>query len=123
MKVAASDASLNIQMISDNGVVIDNFTLIHPPPNSPPAAPSGLTAALVDGAVRLRWSDNAINESSFRLEQSTDGENFVLLSNFGLNRSAATFSKPAGDATYYFRVRSQNRFGASPWSNVAIVNG
>ncbi len=45
-----------------------------------PTAPTNLVATLQAGPqVRLTWRDNAINESGFVIERSTDGVNFTQI--------------------------------------------
>ncbi len=52
----------------------DQWTIGGGLPNTPPAAPSALTAtAAAYNQINLTWSDNADNEASFEIERSTTG--------------------------------------------------
>ena len=88
-----------------------------------PAAPSGLTITSVTAeSVNLAWTDNATNETGFRIERSRDGSSFSAIATVAAN--VTTFSD--GDShglwapgTYYFRVLAFNDDGPSaPTSSV-----
>lgn len=85
-----------------------------------PAAPAGFTAQAVSGnQIILNWNDNATNETSYRLERTTDTLNwddaFELPANttryFSLDLSPLT--------TYYYRVRAENDNGVSAWATIS----
>ncbi len=88
---------------------------------NPPAAPSSLTAASVNGTqIDLAWADNANNESGFKIERKTGDagayteiatvdSNITSYSNIGLNPSTE----------YFYRVRAYNAGGNSDYSNEA----
>jgi hypothetical protein len=89
---------------------------------APPAAPSNLAAAAVSASqVKLTWTDNATNETGFKLYRSSDGVNWVLFAQVGPNTTAYTWGGAAPGGTYYFRVRATNASGDSDPSSTASV--
>jgi autotransporter-associated beta strand protein len=79
-----------------------------------PAAPSGLTATPVSPAqISLAWTDNATNETGYRIEQSTDNVYFAQM--FIPMPGATSFTN--GDLVpgtkNYYRVRALNATGIS----------
>jgi len=88
----------------------------------PPAAPSNLAAAAVSGTqVNLTWTDNATNESGFRLYQSTDGVNYTLLTTVGAGVTAYNWTGASVATAYSFRVTAYNAAGESAASNTATA--
>jgi hypothetical protein len=87
---------------------------------NPPPAPSGLTATGVSTSqINLAWTDNAGNESGFKIERSSDGVNFSQIATAGANATSySNTGLPAG-TTYYYRVRAYNADGDSNYSNTA----
>jgi hypothetical protein len=86
-----------------------------------PSTPSNLTAtAASSSAVSLHWKDNSSNETSFRIERSTDGSAFTQIATVGTNTEAYTDSSGLTESTiYYYRVRASNSGGESEYSNTA----
>ena len=88
-----------------------------------PDAPSGLSAsAASDTAVDLSWTDNADDETSFKVERSEDGVDYtqaVLLDGADYTSWQDTGLTPS--TTYYYRVLTGNTYGFSGYSNVAEV--
>lgn len=85
-----------------------------------PAAPTNLTATPVsDDEVDLDWTDNADNETEFRIEvrQGTGGA-FTDVGSVPAN-ARATVAGLQPSTLYQFRVRARNAAGHSPYSNVA----
>ncbi len=92
-------------------------TLALPPP---PAAPTGLSATLIPPTrIDLAWTDNANNETGFKIERSTDGVNFSLISTVGANVASYSNTGLSGVTTYYYRVRASNSSGDSAYSGIA----
>jgi hypothetical protein len=86
----------------------------------PPAAPSALTATAASSSqINLGWTDNATDESGFKIERSTDGTTFTQVATVAAN--VATFSNTglSVSTTYYYRVRAYNAGGDSAYSNTA----
>jgi hypothetical protein len=87
------------------------------------AAPTNLAvvpSTSVASALNLSWTDNATNESGYKIERSTDGVNFSPLAGGGANM---TFYRNTGltvGKRYYYRVYAVNSTGGrSGFSNVA----
>jgi hypothetical protein len=84
----------------------------------PPAAPSNLTATILSStSIRLNWTDNANNETGFRIEISTNGgTSYSLLTNVGANIVTYTNSALTTGTTYTYRVQAFNAGGSSAFS-------
>jgi len=97
---------------------------------APPAAPSNLREEFyVEGeggqtpgveALRLRWNDNANNETTYRVERRSlvDGEWTLWMEEAVLGANADTFRLGGAKcSTDRFRVRATNAAGESAYSN------
>jgi subtilase family protein/fibronectin type III domain protein len=85
----------------------------------PPAAPTNLTATpTTTGRIVLQWTDNANNETGFRLERSTDGVDFRQISMLPQNTTSYSNGGLTSGVTYYFRIRSYEGPNNSAYSNV-----
>lgn len=93
----------------------------------PPAAPNGLTALrLFGGQVRLRWRDNALNETSFVIERSVNGGAYLTLTTVGPGFFTGTVTyidvTTVPGNRYTYRVAAINEAGKSAYSNTASIN-
>jgi peptidyl-Asp metalloendopeptidase len=86
-----------------------------------PRAPSGLSATSINGTVVLSWIDNASNESTFRLERSVNGGNFLLWTVLPANTQTYTDPMVSIGFTYAYRVSAANTLGTSPSSAPASI--
>jgi len=90
-------------------------------PPLPPAAPSGLQVSVPgNGYLQLTWTDNATNETGFKIDRSLDGTTWDTT--FGQNIVDSTGFLDANlppDTTFFYRVRAYNASGESGNSNVA----
>jgi hypothetical protein len=78
--------------------------------STPPADPSSLGAsAPTHDRVDLSWSDNAGDETGFRVERSTDGSSFSQIATLGANASSYSDTGRAASTLYYYRVRARRR--------------
>src|SRR5204863_5765028 len=60
-----------------------------PPPSTPPAAPTGLTAtALTPSGIDLAWTDNANNETGFTVESRSPTGTYQEIGTVGANVTA-----------------------------------
>lgn len=91
-------------------------------PQPPPAAPSNLTATAVSATqIGLTWTDNASNETGFRLEQCAGGActNFTEVLVIAANATSVTVNGLSASTTYRYRLRAYNGEGTSAYSNIA----
>jgi fibronectin type 3 domain-containing protein len=95
------------------------FQFVNTAPAALPAAPSNLAASAVSTSqINLTWTNNATNQTGFKIDRSTDGVNFTTLATV----TATSYSDASGlsaGTTYYYRVRATNASGDSANSNVA----
>jgi titin len=89
---------------------------------TPPAAPTGLSAAAVASfRIDLTWSDNSSNEDSFEVAESRNGKSFKVVATLRpQTTSFSRFGLRAG-TTYHYRVRACNPAGCSLYSNTATA--
>lgn len=89
-----------------------------------PNAPTNLIRlSKTASSVTLKWTDNATNETGFRVERSTGNDStFVEVSN-NLGSNTTIFVSPnlVDGTTYYYRVRAANAIGFSNYSNILVV--
>jgi hypothetical protein len=94
-----------------------------------PLAPTNLMATLQAGPkVVLTWRDNAVNESGFVIERSTDGTSFARIATAPArnNTGNVTFTDTTlvpstTNVTYTYRVAASNPAGTSAYSTPAAV--
>jgi titin len=92
------------------------------PYDNPPAAPTGLTANAVScNQINLAWTDNSDNETSFKIERSTDGSVFFEIDSVGTDITTYNDTTVLENTTYWYRVRASNAFGDSAYSNTATA--
>ena len=84
----------------------------------PPAAPSVLIAtAAGSDQIDLVWTDNATDESGFKIERSLDNLNFSPLATRGADVTSYSDGGLTANTTYWYRVSAWNASGDSAWSN------
>jgi hypothetical protein len=85
-----------------------------------PAAPTALSAAPGNGQVTLNWTDNASNETGFKIQRATNSAftTGVVNSTAAANATSAPVTGLTNGTTYWFRVAATNGTGDSAWSNV-----
>jgi hypothetical protein len=90
-------------------------------PPSVPAAPSSLVAAATSSSqINLGWTDNATNETGFKIERKTGiGGTWGLIATVGADVTAYSNTGLAAGTTYYYRLRATNAAGDSASSNEA----
>ena len=96
--------------------------------NTPPTAPSGLTAALQTtpspSRINLNWVDMSSDETQFVIQRSVNNTtswiDYATVSSNVITYSDLSVS--TGN-TYYYRVRAENLYGTSAYSNTASSVG
>lgn len=87
-----------------------------------PKAPSNLTGKMVATTqINLNWTDNATNETGFRLERSTNGVNYTLLAAPEANKVSYTDVGLIAGTTYWYRILAANSHGNSGYSNIISI--
>jgi predicted phage tail protein len=87
-----------------------------------PTAPTSLVATAQSvNQVRLTWTDNATDETQFKIERSTDGKTFYALAAAGANATLYVNGNLQPGHHYYYRIYAINSSGKSTLSNVADV--
>jgi probable HAF family extracellular repeat protein len=88
----------------------------------PPAAPSALTATVVNATwINLGWSDNSDNENGFNIERRVSGGSFAFLGNGAQNGTTFIDATVQGGTTYDYRIQAVNQAGTSTYSNIATA--
>lgn len=91
--------------------------------DTPPSAPSALSAtALSSSSIRLTWVDNSPNESKFVIERSSDGSSFPWIVDVPKNTHVYISNGLSAETSYYYRAKSLNAAGESPYSNVCSTS-
>ena len=86
-----------------------------------PAAPSSLAASTVSKTeIDLSWTDNAGNETGFKIERSKrDNTVFVEVATVGADVTTYSDTGLKKRTVYYYRIRATNANGDSTYSNEA----
>lgn len=93
-----------------------------PPPDAPPAVPSGLTASVLGfSEIELNWVDESTTESGFKIECRSGTDPFTEVATVGEDVTTWTHSGRATATTYIYRIRSTNLAGDSAYAPAAIA--
>ncbi|MFN8503844.1 fibronectin type III domain-containing protein [Kouleothrix sp.] len=87
-----------------------------------PAAPSGLGASAASSSqVSLSWSDNASDETGFKIERCSGVgcSSFAQVGTAGANATSYSDTGLVASTSYTYRVRATNGGGDSAYSNTA----
>jgi subtilisin family serine protease len=92
-------------------------------PQTPPAAPSGLTATPNSSSqVTLSWTDNSGNEAGFRLRRKDPGSSgWVEIATVGANVTNFQNTGLTASTSYVYQVTAYNSIGESAGSNEVDV--
>ena len=97
--------------------------MLSPDAASVPGQPTDVHGAAVGGtAIELSWTDNAYNESGFRIERRT-GSVYTEIATVGADVTAYSDAGLASTANASYRMRSYNATGASRYSYVWVYSG
>ncbi len=82
-----------------------------------PTAPTDLAASEnTNNSVKLTWTDKSDIEVGYNVQYSVDGgATWISAGNTSANITTKTVSSLRSGATYQFRVRAYNYYGASEW--------
>jgi hypothetical protein len=98
--------------------IIDAEIIENPLPNAPSNLALEPLRALQ--TIRLTWTDNASDETGFKIERSTDGTNFTEIADLTSANSTTYDDTSLPEATtYHYRVLAYNTNGNSAYSNIA----
>ena len=89
-----------------------------------PAAPTNLAATAVSKSqINLTWTDNATNETGFRIERCKGSTctNFAQIAAVGANVTSYSNTKLNANTTYRYRVYAYNASGNSGYSNIVAA--
>jgi regulation of enolase protein 1 (concanavalin A-like superfamily) len=89
-----------------------------------PNAPTSLTAAKINRTVRLTWLDNAVNETGFYVQYSTNNTTWSNYTTVGAKTGTGSTTYTTGSlarGTYYFRILAFNASGISGATNSVKV--
>lgn len=87
-----------------------------------PAAPTGLTATAASSTqINLAWTDNANNETGYRIERATNSSFSAgyVSSDVGPGSISAQITGLSPSTTYYFQVKALGSGSSSGYSNMA----
>jgi cellulose/xylan binding protein with CBM9 domain/fibronectin type III domain protein/galactose oxidase-like protein len=83
-----------------------------------PAAPSNLLATPVSPTqINLSWTDNANNETGFKIERKIPGGTYAQIGTAGQNATTFNDTGLTPDTMYDYRVKAYNASCESPYSN------
>ena len=105
--------------LRDEFIRFDDFSMDKGSLVNLPSAPSGLSTSILSGGrIKLTWTDNSKNEDQFRIDRSLNGTKWAYYAAAPKNSNIYTDTVIAIN-TYYYRVRAENTFGNSAFSNTA----
>ena len=74
-------------------------------PGVGPAAPSGIAAAVDGLAIGVTWTDNATDETGYRVERSVDGSGvWSIIAELGAGANSHSDDTVEGSTSYLYRV-------------------
>jgi len=81
-----------------------------PPPPPPPATPTDLMATVIsETMIDLSWTDNASNETAYRVERSAGGQNnYSTIANLGVDAESFSDGGLLASTSYDYRVAAVN---------------
>lgn len=79
-----------------------------------PLAPTAFTAtAGSSSSISLNWTDNATNETSYKIERSPDNSTWTLINTTAVNAQSFSNTGLTPSTLYYYRLYAQNGAGDS----------
>jgi hypothetical protein len=115
--------AVRLTMSGTDGPNIDYLTssYVGPVLDPPNGVPSDLTANVASSTqINLFWSDNATNETEYRLERRlASGGAFVQIATLPANATSYSNTGLTASTQYVYRLRAANSSGTSDYSNEA----
>ncbi|HWH80590.1 MAG TPA: glycoside hydrolase family 44 protein [Candidatus Binatus sp.] len=116
--------SARLTVTDDQGASSSTTTTIQVSSNTNnlPSAPGNLVAAAISRTqLALTWTDNANNESGFKIERCSGAtcSNFAQIATVGADVKSYSNGGLKRNTTYRYRVRAYNASGNSAYSNIA----
>ena len=88
-----------------------------------PAAPANLSASRISASrIDLSWTDNAGNETGFKIERKAGTGSYSQIATVGANVTTFSNTGLADNTQYTYRVRANNNAGDSAYSNEATAS-
>lgn len=87
-----------------------------------PLAPVNLTGSIINGQVKLMWTDNSNNETGFKIERKLSNGIFSNLGNVATNIVSYDDASISAGQTYVYRVMSYNSVGNSAYTNEISIS-
>lgn len=87
-----------------------------------PLAPVNLTGSIINGQVKLMWTDNSNNETGFKIERKLSNGTFSNLGNVATNIVSYDDASISAGQTYVYRVMSYNSVGNSAYTNEISIS-
>ena len=116
-----SDLSL-VPRLRDELVRFADISLAEGETSAPPQEPGGLRASAVSrGQINLSWTEHSSSEDQFRIDRSMDGATWSYRATARANQTSYSDTGLTASTLYYYRIRSENVFGNSDFSNVSTA--
>ena len=85
------------------------------------------TSCMIDdsgqsGQLIVKWNDNTTLETGYRIERSTDGGDWTLLSTETVNAVSKTDTDVSANHTYKYRIQATSSNGNSQWCSTSQVD-
>ena len=98
----------------------DNVQIIGGGTVTTPSAPSNVVATNVTGTVKLTWTDNATNETSYRIDRAIGAGTYATIATLAADVTSYTDSTVAASTIYNYKVSAVNSAGPGS-SEVSIT--
>lgn len=88
----------------------------------PPQPPQSVAATLVSTSIALRWTDQSVNETGFRIERREGDGTYIPLTSLPQDSTSFTDLSASEGRTYQYRIFAINTGGESSASNEVSVS-